>query len=352
MVLGVLSLLAAAGGGLYYLHLPSADHERILAELPPLSITSFGARMKEAYHEGLGIFWITRPVKLARLVDVEASRRFVRAQMARPGLYQVNAVCTLYQLGDPLADVQELMTESYWRDKREMDPFSFIAYYLATKEEPSARSLHLAREETLAVILHLHERGEALTLSLRFAIALRLGMMRLLKTPVPRVTTVRLEQHLSRTRDTDFIPQRLADITWRRYLEIHTEEDRRWLSSFIRSSWNGQSFPETGCGNKFCATKYLLRAINLAYLYKIDLGRQRAAQFAAYLVALQNKDGSFRRDLRSTKTARVLETLKPAHCMEFCQIHLWRYINSLNYLIDRHDPDPAEVKRLAARLRR
>ena len=352
MVLGVLSLLAAAGGGLYYFLVPAADHERILAGLPPIRIDSLQARMKEGYQEGLGIFWITRPVKLARLVDVEASRRFVRAQMARPGLNQGTAICTLYQLGDPLADARELMTESYWKDEQEIEPFSFVSYYLATKEEPSPRLLHLAREESLAAIMYLYDRGGPLRLSHRFAIAMRLGMMRLVKTPVPEVVVARLKEILSRTQNTESIPQRLVDITWKRYLEIHTEEDRRWLSSFIRSSWNGRSFPETGCGNKFCATKYLLRAINLAFLYKVDLGRQRAAQFAAYLVALQNKDGSFRRDLRSTKTARVLETLKPAHCMEFCQIHLWRYINSLNYLIDRHDPDPAEVKRLAARLRR
>lgn len=350
LVLGVLSLLAATAGVLYYLHLPSADHEQILAELPPLRVASLQVSMKEAYEGALGIFWITRPGKLARLVDVEATRRFVRAEMARPGLNQVNAVCTLYQLGDPLADVHQLMTESYWREELNKEPFIFLAYYLATKEEPSPQSLHLAREESLAAILYLIDRRAALTLSFRFAIALRLGMLRLLGTPVPRTTAARLEQ-LLRVGDTDFVPRRLADSTWKRFLGIHTREDRRWLSSFIRS-WNGRSFPETGCGNEHCATKYLLRAINLAYLYRIDLGRQRATEFAAYLVALQNKDGSFRRNLRSTKTARVLETLKSYHCMEFCQIHLWRYINSLNYLIDRHDPDPAKVKRLAARLRR
>ncbi len=334
--------------------IPESTWEELARTVFPAGLPNVQRRLtmglfEQAWKEGKTTLSL-RSSRLSRMIDVPAAIRFVRQVHDDGGINPVNAVCTLYQLGDPLRDADELTRGLIWR--MQTNPYILFTSFLATRRSPDPNVVGRAVQFFYKELLELAARtSDVVTLSERFEAAVRLEALRILRAPIPPELVQILSRRLDSLPDSeDFPPERMATLSWKAHLGTVTNADRAWLEAFIAHGWNGRSFPEEGCGHQHCATKYLLRVVALSFLLDVDLGRTRATQMAAYVVALQNPDGSFRTDLEGGALEKSVDPLLEFRCSEFCQIHEWRYINTLSYLAERYDLEPEEVRRAARML--
>jgi hypothetical protein len=333
---------------------PPRLNEHYKEGLPRYRFASLSERLGEAYDKKVLLYDHRALDKLARLFDVARTRAFIRARFAaNDDIAELSAVCSLYQLGDPLGDFDALATSRQW-DNPWMLHWAVFTRFFATRLEPPKARLDAITQALARNVVSLVLRGGGRTVNDWYELMQVLSFLRVLDdAPLPASLTREILRRLTAAPAPvkDLPVFELVTIMMQRYLGGAPEPLAERLTRFLDRYWDGRSFPDEGCGDVHCATKLWIMALHAAYALNVDVGVTRATEMAAYFAALANDDGSFRADLHDPQRRGALKTLNQANCTQFCQVHLWLQLSTMHYLLDRYEIDPVAVKAKAAALR-
>lgn len=321
--------------------------------LPRYRFSSLSERLDDAYDAKVMLYNHRELDKLERLFDVARTRAFIRARLAAgDDVADLSAICSLFQLGDPLQDFDALATSKLWEDPWMVHWAAFTRFF-ATRKEPPRRRLDEITRALAKNVVALVTTRQVRTVNDWYELMQILSFLRVMNdTPLPARLASDLRRQLANApANVKELPVfELVTIMMLRYLGDSPKPLQARLTRFLEHHWDGERFPEEGCGDTHCATKLWIMALHAAYALNVDIGSARATEMAAYFVALENEDGSFRPDLHDPQKRGALRTLNQANCSQFCQVHLWLQVSTMHYLLDRYEIDPGAVKAKAATL--